>query len=154
MEKITVTAKTYDEAITKALISLQTTSDHMVVDIIEKGSAGFFGVIGARPWTIQARVKSEEEEAAEQKAAQEKANNDLEKAIAKKKRLVAAANRDKKAPAKKLSPEELVERRRAALAKAREARKAHKAKLDDLTKAIAESGKSIEEVLAELKKNS
>ena len=73
MDKITVTAKTYDEAITKALIGLQTTSDHMVVDIIEKGSAGLFGMIGARPWTIQARVKTEEEEAAEQKAAAEKA---------------------------------------------------------------------------------
>ena len=101
-----------------------------------------------------ALIEKTEKLLAERKAAQEKANNDLEKAIAKKKRLVAAANRDKKAPAKKLSPEELVERRRAALAKAREARKAHKAKLDDLTKAIAESGKSIEEVLAELKKNS
>ena len=32
MDKITVTAKTYDEAITKALIGLQTTSDHMVVE--------------------------------------------------------------------------------------------------------------------------
>ena len=71
MDKITVTAKTYDEAITKALIGLQTTSDHMVVDIIEKGSAGLFGMIGAKPWTIQARVKTEEEEAAEQKAAAE-----------------------------------------------------------------------------------
>lgn len=104
MEKITVTAKTYDEAITKALIGLQTTSDHMVVDIIEKGSAGFFGVIGARSWTIQARVKTEEEEAAEQKAAQDKAAAEKkaaqEKAAAEKKAAQEKAAAEKKAQGK------------------------------------------------------
>ena len=105
MDKITVTAKTYDEAITKALIGLQTTSDHMVVDIIEKGSAGFFGVIGARSWTIQARVKTEEEEAAEQKAVQEKAAAEKraaqEKAAAEKKAAQEKAAAEKKAAQEK-----------------------------------------------------
>ena len=118
MEKITVTAKTYDEAITKALIGLQTTSDHMVVDIIEKGSAGFFGVIGARSWTIQARVKTEEEEAAEQKAVQEKAAAEKraaqEKAAAEKKAAQEKAAAEKKAAQEKARPprKRLLQRRR------------------------------------------
>ena len=109
MDKITVTAKTYDEAITKALIGLQTTTDHMVVDIIEKGSSGFFGVIGARPWTIQARVKTEEEEAAEQKAAAEKAAAEKkaaqEKAAAEKKAAQEKAAAEKKAAQEKAAAE-------------------------------------------------
>ena len=41
MEMITVTAKTLDEAITKALIQLGTTSDNLEYTVIEKGSADF-----------------------------------------------------------------------------------------------------------------
>ena len=88
MNNMTITAKTYDEAITKALIQLQTTSDHLVVETVQEGSAGFFG-IGAKQWIIRARVKSEEEEAKEaaEKAAAEKAERDrkaAEKAAAEK----------------------------------------------------------------------
>ena len=122
MDKITVTAKTYDEAITKALIGLQTTSDHMVVDIIEKGSAGLFGMIGARPWTIQARVKTEEEEAAEQKAAAEKAAAEKkaaqEKAAAEKKAAQAKAAAEKKAAQEKAAAEKAAQEKAAAEKKA------------------------------------
>ena len=121
MDKITVTAKTYDEAITKALIGLQTTSDHMVVDIIEKGSAGFFGVIGARSWTIQARVKTEEEEAAEQKAVQEKAAAEKraaqEKAAAEKKAAQEKAAAEKKAAQEKAAAEKKAAQEKAAAEK-------------------------------------
>ena len=121
MEKITVTAKTYDEAITKALIGLQTTSDHMVVDIIEKGSAGFFGVIGARSWTIQARVKTEEEEAAEQKAVQEKAAAEKraaqEKAAAEKKAAQEKAAAEKRAAQEKAAAEKKAAQEKAAAEK-------------------------------------
>ena len=54
MEMITVTAKTLDEAITKALIQLGTTSDNLEYTVIEKGSAGFLGFIGKKDVVIQA----------------------------------------------------------------------------------------------------
>ena len=80
MNNMTITAKTYDEAITKALIQLQTTSDHLVVETVQEGSAGFCGS-GAKQWIIRARVKSEEEEAKEaaEKAAAEKAAKEAAK---------------------------------------------------------------------------
>ena len=37
MEMITVTAKTVDEAVTKALIELETTSDKLEYEVIDKG---------------------------------------------------------------------------------------------------------------------
>lgn len=54
MDMITVSAKTVDEAITKALIELETTSDKLVYEVIDKGSSGFLG-IGAKPAIIRAR---------------------------------------------------------------------------------------------------
>ena len=141
MDKITVTAKTYDEAITKALIGLQTTSDHMVVDIIEKGSAGLFGMIGARPWTIQARVKTEEEEAAEQKAAAEKAAAEKkaaqEKAAAEKK-----AAQEKAAAEKKAAQEKAVAEKKAAQEKAAAEKKAAQEKAPAEKKAAPEKKKT------------
>ena len=53
MEMITVSAKTVDEAVTKALIQLETTSDKLVYEVVYKGSAGFLG-IGAKPAVIKA----------------------------------------------------------------------------------------------------
>lgn len=54
MEMITVSAKTVDEAVTKALIQLETTSDKLVYEVVDKGSTGFLG-IGAKPAIIRAR---------------------------------------------------------------------------------------------------
>ena len=56
MEMITVTAKTLDEAVTKALIELETTSDKLEYEVIDKGSTGFLG-IGAKPVIIRAKKK-------------------------------------------------------------------------------------------------
>ena len=56
MEMITVTARTVDEAVTKALIELQTTSDKLEYEVVDKGSAGFLG-IGSKPAIIRARKK-------------------------------------------------------------------------------------------------
>ena len=145
MDKITVTAKTYDEAITKALIGLQTTSDHMVVDIIEKGSAGLFGMIGARPWTIQARVKTEEEEAAEQKAAAEKAAAEKkaaqEKAAAEKKAAQEKAAAEKKAAQEKAAKEKAAQEK-AAQEKAAAEKKAAQEKAPAEKKAAPENKKT------------
>lgn len=44
MDMITVTAKTVDEAVTKALIELQTTSDKLEYEVVDKGSTGFLGI--------------------------------------------------------------------------------------------------------------
>lgn len=56
MNKITVSAKTLDDAITEASIQLGVASDQMEYDVIEKGSAGFLG-IGSRQAVIRARIK-------------------------------------------------------------------------------------------------
>lgn len=85
MDMITVSAKTLDEAITKALIELQTTSEHLHYEVIEKGSSGLFGLFGAKPCVIRAKVMSEEEERAAKKAAaeKEKEKKEAERAAAK-----------------------------------------------------------------------
>ena len=116
MNNMTISAKTYDEAITKALIQLQTTSDHLIVETVQEGSSGFFG-IGAKQWIIRARVKSEEEEAKEaaEKAAAERAEREkkaAEKAAAEK------AERERKAAEKAAA--EKAERERKAAEKAAE----------------------------------
>lgn len=64
MDMITVSAKTLDEAITKALLELQTTSDHLHYEIIQKESSGLLGIFGVKPCVIRARVMGEEEEKA------------------------------------------------------------------------------------------
>ena len=61
MKEVTVSAKTLDDAITEALIQLGITSDQLDYDVIEKGSAGFFG-IGSKQAVIRARKKAVKEE--------------------------------------------------------------------------------------------
>lgn len=57
MDMITVSAKTVDEAITKALIELGTTSDKLEYEIIDKGSNGILGIFGSKPAVIHAKRK-------------------------------------------------------------------------------------------------
>lgn len=57
MDKIRVSAKTKDEAITKALIQLGITSDRLDYTVLVEGKLGLFG-IGAKPWIIEASVKA------------------------------------------------------------------------------------------------
>ncbi len=63
MDMIKVTAKTVEEAVTKALIELEITSDKLEYEVIEKGSAGFLG-IGSKPAVIQAKKKETLEDCA------------------------------------------------------------------------------------------
>ncbi|WP_418746406.1 RNA-binding cell elongation regulator Jag/EloR [Frisingicoccus sp.] len=58
MDYIEVTGKTVDDAITNALIQLETTSDKIEYEIIEKGSNGFLGLIGKQDAVIKVRKKS------------------------------------------------------------------------------------------------
>ncbi|HBP24329.1 MAG TPA: RNA-binding protein [Oribacterium sp.] len=57
MDKIRVSAKTKDEAITKALIQLGITSDRLDYTVLVEGKSGLFG-IGAKPWIIEASAKA------------------------------------------------------------------------------------------------
>lgn len=61
---IQFSAKTKNDAITKACIELGTSSDQLEIQIVSEGSSGFFG-IGSKPAVIKVRKKetvSEEEE--------------------------------------------------------------------------------------------
>lgn len=58
MEFIEVRGKTVDDAITNALIQLETTSDKIEYEVIEKGSNGFLGLIGKQEAIIKVRKKS------------------------------------------------------------------------------------------------
>jgi len=69
--QITVTAKTYDEAITEALLELQTTSDHLDVTVIEEGKEGLLGVIGSKMWKIRAQALTDEQLQEKKKKAKE-----------------------------------------------------------------------------------
>ena len=61
MEFIEVSAKTKEEAITKACIDLGVASDSLEYQVISEGSSGFLG-IGAKPAVIRARRKEEKVE--------------------------------------------------------------------------------------------
>lgn len=54
---IEITAKTVDDAITEALIKLETTSDKIEYEVIEKGSTGVLGFIGKKPAIIRVKKK-------------------------------------------------------------------------------------------------
>lgn len=56
MDYIKISAKTIDDAITEALIKLETTSDMIEYEVLEKGSAGFLG-FNSKPAVIKARKK-------------------------------------------------------------------------------------------------
>jgi len=66
MNKITVSAKTVDDAITEACIQLGLTSTDIEHEVIEKGSAGFLG-IGAKQAVITAWKKGEEKKSPKKK---------------------------------------------------------------------------------------
>lgn len=71
MEFIEVSAKTVDDAITKACIELQAASDKLEIQVISEGSSGFFG-IGSKPAVIRAAVKAAPEKEAPKKEAVKK----------------------------------------------------------------------------------
>lgn len=95
-------------------------------------------------------IAQTEAKLAERKATLAKSEAQMEKAKATRERLLAA--KDKPAKAEKLSPEERKARRLEGQAKARAAKKAEKEKYEALMAALAESGKTVDELLDELKK--
>lgn len=61
MEFIEVSAKTVDEAITKACIELGVSSDKLDIEVISEGSSGFLG-FGSKPAVIRAGKKAQQKE--------------------------------------------------------------------------------------------
>ena len=57
MGVIEITGKTVDEAITNALIELETTSDKIEYEVLEKGSSGILGIFNSKPAKIKAWKK-------------------------------------------------------------------------------------------------
>jgi spoIIIJ-associated protein len=53
---ITVSGKTVEEAIAKAINELQTTREQLSYRVIEEPQKGFLGIIGSKPAKIEARV--------------------------------------------------------------------------------------------------
>lgn len=58
MEYIEVTGRTIDDALTNACLKLETTSDNIEYEVIEKGSNGLFGIFNSKSTKIKARVKA------------------------------------------------------------------------------------------------
>lgn len=56
MEFQEFTGKTLNDAVTNALIGLETSRDNLEYEVIDKGSSGFLGM-GARPARIKAKLK-------------------------------------------------------------------------------------------------
>jgi spoIIIJ-associated protein len=56
MKSIDVEEKTVDNAINKALEQLQVSRDQVSVEILEEGSRGLFGIVGARPAKVRVSV--------------------------------------------------------------------------------------------------
>lgn len=96
-------------------------------------------------------VKKTEEKLAERKIALQRSEDMLLKTQAKREKIISVMNRPKKEPVVKLTPEERAAKRRESLAKAREVKKAEREKHNALLAAIEESGKSVDEIVAELK---
>ena len=71
MDFIEVSAKTVNDAITKACIELSASSDRLEIQVVSEGSSGFLG-FGAKPAVIKVRVKEEpaEEPVVEKKPAE------------------------------------------------------------------------------------
>lgn len=63
MEKLEFTGKTVDEALTNALVQLETTSDKVEYEVIEKGSSGILGFINSKPAKILVWKKASMEDA-------------------------------------------------------------------------------------------
>lgn len=58
MDYIEVSGKTVEDAITNAIMKLETTSDKIEYEVLEKGSSGFLGFIGKQDAVIKVRRKN------------------------------------------------------------------------------------------------
>jgi spoIIIJ-associated protein len=113
MEFKEITAKTVDEAITKACLEFETSSDNLEIQVVQEGTSGFLGFIGSKPAVIKVRKKVQEEEF------------DILKELAKeeKKEKKAPVKEEKKEPKKEIKKES---KKRSQTGKRAEKRNCHK----------------------------
>ena len=104
MNKITVSAKTVDDAITEASIQLGLVSTELEYEVIEKGSAGFLG-IGAKQAVITAWKK---EEPKKNKPKKENARKNEKQPV--KEEVVKTVNEEVKIEVKEVEQPEVVEK--------------------------------------------
>ena len=97
-------------------------------------------------------IAQTEAKLAERKAVLAKSQEALEKARDKRERLLAVKDKPAKEATLKLTPEERKARRQEGLAKARAVKKAEKEKYDALLAALAQRGRTVDELLDELRK--
>ena len=103
MDFIQVSAKTKSEAITKAAIELETSSDQLEIVVISEGSSGFLG-FGSKPAIIKARRKEE--------PALEEEYKEIEKDIAKEKELVKTVREEVKVKEEKKTGKQKAQKRK------------------------------------------
>lgn len=83
MEFIEISAKTVDDAITKACIEMETSSDNLEIQVVREGTSGFLG-FGSKPAIIKVRRKEIPEEVVEVKKPEEKIKKETVKSEEKK----------------------------------------------------------------------
>lgn len=143
MNKIKVTAKTVEDAITEATLKLGATSDKIEYEVIEEGSAGFFG-LGKKDACIEVWLKEDEKKKEKKsKPKKEKRENKADKAE-KSQKAQKAEKPDKSAKAEKKS--------KAAAAEKAEAEEAPHKKADkpELTPMNEDNIKACEAYLASI----
>lgn len=152
MEMITISAKTLDEAITKALLELRTTSDHLYYEVVQKESTGFLGIFGGKPCVIRARVMGEEEEKEAKRKKSEKEKAEKAAKIAAEKAAKAEAEKAR-LEAEKAAKAKAEEEAKAKAQAAEIKKQAHSEKVAE--KQIQSSGNAEEKQVEKLqKKNS
>ena len=100
MEYIEVSAKTLNDAITKACIELSVSSDNLEYKVISEGSHGFLG-IGSKPAVIKARKMVVEEVVEEKPVVKEKKAAEPKKEVKKEIKNETKAEPVKETPVKK-----------------------------------------------------
>ena len=119
MEFIEVSAKTVDDAITKACIELGVSSDKLDIQVISEGSSGFLG-FGSKPAVIRAGKKPEEEVVVEKKEVRPEKEGKEEphvKPQQEKKEVKKEVSKPAKKPAEESKPEIRTEEEIAAMKK-------------------------------------
>ena len=92
MKPIEIKAKTVEDAITEASLKLGVTSDKMEYEVLEEGSAGFFG-IGKRDAVILAHKKEEKiKEKKKKKKEAKKEEEPVQQAVPKKQKEITPMN--------------------------------------------------------------
>ena len=69
MDYIEISGKTVDDALTEALVKLETTSDKVDVEVVEKGSSGILGLFN-KPAVNRVRRKEDKDTVEEEEVAE------------------------------------------------------------------------------------